>query len=151
MNRIMIVVVATMLSVLIQHHANAGVTTNDEVTITNEITGLACVLKTDTNAITLGANMTVLVGAKTSRIQDLYLSFKPTGKPDNLSDDLPRFRKIRLSPGKSEWITVEFSPKKTGQYTFYAELSSASPTAAVLPFQAISKPITITVTDKPQP
>ena len=39
MNRITIVIVATMLSILIHHHANAGINTNEEVTIENEITG----------------------------------------------------------------------------------------------------------------
>ena len=143
--------IAALLLIFAPVYAVAVVPTNEDVKTENNISGLGCILKVDRNTIILGDSVTLLIGAKTSRNQNLYLLFTPSDRPDALSDEnLPQVRQIRLSPGKTEWIEVAFSPKKAGRYTFCAQLWSASPTAAVAPFRAISNAITITAKEKPQ-
>ncbi|MBT4818324.1 MAG: hypothetical protein HON70_21630 [Lentisphaerae bacterium] len=119
---------------------------------TDGFTGLGCKMKADRSRIEVGETVRLRVAVKSDRIEHLYLYFTPPDAPDQISRSgpLPDWRRIQVTTGKLQMCTVDLTPKESGTYTFCAQVSNASPTAAFIPFRAFSKPLTIVAKRKPQ-
>ncbi len=117
---------------------------------TEPLSGLGCVLEVKKTEFTLGEKTVLKVGVRSERLKQLYLYFTPPDKPDSISmSGFPKYRRLEFTSKKEMWFSIVFTPQAQGKYTFCAQISSASPTASVVPFRAFSEQVTITVIEAP--